>query len=84
MKKYLNTSIITEEPDGEKIKKKIGEELEILMEKNVKKNILKLVGRLVWSFCFERYCPKFYKLMEKDFEIPENFEEYLLESLNIK
>ena len=79
-----DSSIITEEPDGEKIKKKIGEELEILMEKNVKKNILKLVGRLVWSFCFERYCPKFYKLMEKDFEIPENFEEYLLESLNIK
>lgn len=79
-----DSSIITEEPDGEKIKKKIGEELEILMDKNVKKNILKLVGRLVWSFCFERYCPKFYKLMEKDFEIPENFEEYLLESLNIK
>ena len=79
-----DSSIITEEPDGEKIKKKIGEELEILMDKNVKKNILKLVGRFVWSFCFERYCPKFYKLMEKDFEIPENFEEYLLESLNIK
>ena len=79
-----DSSIITEEPDGEKIKKKIGEELEILMDKNVKKNILKLVGRFVWSFCFQRYCPKFYKLMEKDFEIPENFEEYLLESLNIK
>ena len=79
-----DSSIITEEPNGEKIKKKIGEELEILMDKNVKKNILKLVGRFVWSFCFERYCHKFYKLMEKDFEIPENFEEYLLESLNIK
>ena len=79
-----DTSLLNEEPDSDKIQKQIGEEIASLLEKNVKNDVLKLVGRLVWSSVFERYCPKFYLLMEKGFNIPENFEEYLIESLNIK
>ena len=79
-----NTALLNEEPDSDKIQKTIGEEISILVEKNAKNEILKLVGRLVWSRVFERYCPKFYILMENGFNIPENFEEYLIESLNPK
>ena len=79
-----NTCILTEEPDGNKIQKQIGEEVSILIEKNYKKDALKLVGRLIWPTVFERYRPKFYILMEDGFEIPENFEEYLIESFNKK
>ena len=79
-----NTSILTEENEESKIQKQIGEEITILMDKNIKKDALKLVGRFVWSNVFDRYCPKFYKLMETGFNIPDNFEEYLIESLNPK
>ena len=79
-----NTALLNEEPDSDKIQKIIGEEISNLVEKNVKNEVFKLVGRLVWSRFFERYCPKFYILMEKGFNIPENFEEYLIESLNPK
>jgi hypothetical protein len=77
-----NTSLLNEEPDSDKIQKIIGEEISNLAEKNIKKDVVKLVGRLVWSSVFERYCPKFYLLMEDGFNIPDNFEEYLIESLN--
>ena len=77
-----NTSLLNEEPDSDKIQKIIGEEISNLAEKNLKKDVVKLVGRLVWSSVFERYCPKFYLLMEDGFNIPDNFEEYLIESLN--
>ena len=77
-----NTSLLNEEPDSDKIQKIIGEEISNLAEKNIKKDVVKLVGRLVWSSVFERYCPKFYLLMEEGFNIPDNFEEYLIESLN--
>ena len=77
-----NTSLLNEEPDSDKIQKIIGEEISNLAEKNIRKDVVKLVGRLVWSSVFERYCPKFYLLMEDGFNIPDNFEEYLIESLN--
>ena len=77
-----NTSLLTEEPDGKKIQKQIGEEISNLIEKNVKNDILKLVGRLVWPTLFERYCQKFYILMERGFQITDNFEEYLIQSIN--
>ena len=79
-----NTCILTEEPDGDKIQKQIGEEISILIDKNYKKDALKMVGRLIWSRVFERYRPKFHILMEEGFEVPENFEDYLIESLEKK
>ena len=77
-----NTSLLTEENDENKTQKIIGEEISKLIKKNLEKEIIKLVGRLIWSQVFEKYCPKFYILMEKGFKIPDNFEEYLIESLN--
>ena len=79
-----NTCILTEEPDGNKIQKQIGEEISILIDKDYKKGALRMVGNLVWSRVFERYRPKFHTLMEDGFEIPDNFEEYLIESLEKK
>ena len=77
-----NTSLLTEEGDGDKIQKQIGEEIFSLYNKYVKKDALKFVGRLVWARVFEKYCPEFYKLMRYQFKIPENFEEYLIEIFN--
>ena len=77
-----NTSLLTEEGDGDKIQKQIGEEIFSLYNKYVKKDALKFVGRLVWARVFEKYCPELYKLMRNQFKIPENFEEYLIEIFN--
>ena len=77
-----NTSLLTEEGDGDKIQKQIGEEIAALIDKYVKKDALKLVGRLVWARVFEKYCHEFYKLIQNGFSIPENFEDYLIEMFN--
>ena len=79
-----NTSILTEEFDENKIKKQIREEITNLVDKSTKKDVLKLVGRFVWERIFDDYCKEFYKLIQNGFNIPDNFEEYLIEYLNIK
>lgn len=77
-----NTSILTEESDNEKTKKIIYQEIENLIEKKHLKEALKYIGRFIWASFFDRFCPKFPKLFEDGFEIPEDFDQYLLESLN--
>ena len=69
----FNTCILIEEPDGNKILKQIGEEISILIDKNYKKDALKMVGSLIWTNVFDKFRPKFYSLMKKGFEIPDNF-----------
>ena len=80
----FNTCILIEEPDGNKILKQIGEEISILIDKNYKKDVLKMVGSLIWTNVFDKFRPKFYSLMKKGFEIPDNFEDYLIESFEKK
>ena len=78
-----NTSLLTEEMDGEQTKSLICKEIETIIEKKYKKDSLKFIGKFIWTSFFERYCSKFYKLFEQDFRIPEDFDQYLVESLNV-
>ena len=77
-----DTSLLTEEMDGEQTKSLICKEIETIIEKKYKKDSLKFIGKFIWTSFFERYCSKFYKLLEQDFKIPEDFDQYLVESLN--
>ena len=77
-----NTSLLTEESDSEKTKKFIYDEIESLIEKKHKKEMLKFIGRFVWASFFDRFCSKFYQLFEVGFQIPEDFDQYLVDSLN--
>ena len=84
-----NTSLLREESDEEKTKKIIYEKIESLIEKKHKKEALKYIVRFIWASFFDRFCPKFPKLFEVGFEIPEDFElifsrnfESIIESLN--
>jgi hypothetical protein len=77
-----DTSLLTDEDDGEKTKKMIYSEIENLIEKKYKKDALKIIGRIIWSSFFERYCPKFYLLMQNGFKVPDDFCQFLVDSLN--
>ena len=77
-----DTSLLTEEDDGEKVKKIIREEIETIMEKKYKKSAIGIIGKDIWSSFFDKYCPNFYKLLEERFEIPNDFDQYLVESLS--
>ena len=77
-----DTSLLTDEDDGEKTKKMIYKEIEDLIEKKYKKDSLKIIGRIIWSSFFERYCPKFYLLMQNGFKVPDDFCQFLVDSLN--
>lgn len=77
-----NTSLLTEESDNEKIKKFIYGEIQSIIDKKHKNELLKYIGRFVWSSFFDRFCPKFYILFEVGFKIPEDFDQYLVDSLN--
>ena len=77
-----NSSLLTEETDGEKTKNQIYQEINDLLDKNHKKESLKFVGKFIWHSFFDQYCPQFYKLFEKGFKIPEDFDQYLVDSLN--
>ena len=77
-----DTSLLTDEDDGEKTKKMIYKEIEDLIEKKYKKDALKIIGRIIWSSFFERYCPKFYLLMQNGFKVPDDFCQFLVDSLN--
>ena len=77
-----DTSLLTEEDDEEKTKKMLYKEIENLIEKKYKKDALKIIGRIIWSTFFERYCPKFYLLMQDGFKVPDDFCQFLVDSLN--
>lgn len=77
-----NSSLLTEETDGEKTKKQIYEEINDLVERNHKRDCLKFIGKFIWYSFFDQYCHKFYRLFEIGFKIPEDFDEYLVDSLN--
>lgn len=77
-----NTSLLTEENDGEKTKKMLYNEIDKLIEKKYKKDALKIIGRFIWPSFFERYCPQFNVLMQKGFKVPDDFCQFLVESLN--
>ena len=77
-----DTTLLTDEDDGEKTKKMIYKEIENLIEKKYKKDALKIIGRIIWSAFFERYCPKFYLLMQTGFKVPDDFCQFLVDSLN--
>ena len=79
-----NTSLLIEENEPEKTKKEIYKEIETIIDKKYKKEALKFIGRFVWSSFFDRYCPKYYILMEKEFEVPEDFDQYLIDSFNVE
>ena len=77
-----DTSLLTDEDDEEKTKKMLYQEIENLIEKKYKKDALKIIGRIIWSTFFERYCPKFYVLMQDGFKVPDDFCQFLVDSLN--
>lgn len=77
-----DTSLLTDEDDGEATKKMIYKEIDNLIEKKYKKDALKIIGRIIWSSFFERYCPKFYQLMQVGFKVPDDFCQFLVDSLN--
>jgi hypothetical protein len=77
-----DTSLSTDENDEEKTKTMIYKEIENLIEKKYKKDALKIIGRIIWSAFFERYCPKFYLLMQTGFKVPDDFCQFLVDSLN--
>lgn len=76
-----NTSLLNEEGDGENIKSVMRKEIEKIMEDKYKKVSLGIVCENIWTSFFDRYCPRFYKLLEDGFEIPDDFDQYLLDSL---
>ena len=77
-----DTSLLTEEFDEEGTKNMLNKEISNLMEKKYKKDSLKYIGRIIWSTFFERYCPKFYLLMQNGFKVPDDFCQFLVDSLN--
>lgn len=77
-----DTSLLTEENDEEATKDMLYKEISNLMEKKYKKDALKYIGRIIWSTFFERYCPKFYLLMQNGFKVPDDFCQFLVDSLN--
>ena len=77
-----NSSLLTEETDGEKTKNQIYAEINDLIENNHKNDSLKFVGKFIWHSFFDQYCPKFYRLFENGFKIPDDFDQYLVDSLN--
>ena len=76
-----DTSLLTEEDDGEKIKNLISQEIETIIEKKYKKNALEIIVKDIWYSFFDRFCPKFYKLLEDGFVIPNDFDQYLVDTL---
>ena len=75
-----NSSLLTEETDGQKTQNLIYQEIESLIEKKHKKESLTFIGKLIWYSFFEQYTPKFYRLFENGFKIPEDFDQYLIDS----
>ena len=76
-----DTSLLTEEDDGEKIKNLISQEIETIIEKKYKKNALEIIVKDLWYSFFDRFCPQFYKLLEDGFVIPNDFDQYLVDTL---
>ena len=77
-----NTSLLTEETDPSKTKNIIYSEIEEIIDKKYKKEIFKYIGKIIWVAFFDRFCPSFPKLFQIGFQIPDDFDTYLRESLN--
>jgi hypothetical protein len=77
-----NSSLLTEETDPSKTKNIIYSEIEEIIDKKYKKEIFRYIGKIIWVSFFDRFCPSFPKLFQNGFQIPDDFDTYLIESLN--